>query len=281
MRAALLLVHVVLTGWTAAQESRFEIVRLESLTGQPERIVTFTSLAPAGLAIGPDRRVAIVEGAESSARGCVSLKADGRVALGPAQEVSWSPGGSRLAVSRLRPEPGVWLIKVDGSSQRLLDRKGRSAAWSQDGRALAWGREVDGQPNVVIYDLFEADYDVLWSNPDPDFVSVLPVAWGPLGKQLLLAGAGEDGKLRVFVASADDSGSQGPELSLADTKPESVNGGWLKDEHLVVLVRKEGQSQLFQLNDSKWQPVRQLESLNPISIACRPDGLYVLRQADE
>ena len=282
MRAALLLLaaHVVLTGWTAGEEIQFEIVRLESLTGRPERIVAFNSQTPVALAVGPERRVAIVE-QDRSVRRCVYLKAADRVSLGPAQNASWSPAGSRLVVSRLSPEPGVWLISVGGGSERLLDRRGRLAVWSQDGRALAWAREVDGRPNVVIYDLFEADYDVLWSTPVSEFASVVPVAWGPLGKQLLLAGAGEDGKLRVFVASADGSRSLGPELSLAGSKPETVSGGWLKGGHAVVLVRKAGQSRLFQLNDSKWQPLSQLESLIPISIACRPDGLYVLRQADE
>lgn len=75
--------------------------------------------------------------------------------LGSGTLPSWSPGGRRLVCSRYSPNRGVWLVRVDSASFRLLDENGWSGRWSPDGTKIAYIKPGGNGTDFVITDLVE------------------------------------------------------------------------------------------------------------------------------
>ncbi|HEX5038643.1 MAG TPA: SH3 domain-containing protein [Candidatus Limnocylindria bacterium] len=144
--------------------------------------------------------------------------------LGPATEIvewSWSPDGTRLAVSMAGTTLPSRLAIIDSDGAELADLGvGVAAAWSQDGTRLAWLGE-DGA--LVVSD---ASLD-----PQPVDVGDLRtgrVAWSPDGSQLAMTASGGESVIdppaRVYIVPLD--GGEAVPL----TEPGYPNGvAWAPD----------------------------------------------------
>ncbi|WP_077025001.1 PD40 domain-containing protein [Fuerstiella marisgermanici] len=82
---------------------------------------------------------------------------DGRSirSLGKGTLPSWSPGGGRLAYSRFSPARGVWIMRADGTNRQLIDESGWGAAWSPDGRMIAYADTSTATGDIRVFDLAE------------------------------------------------------------------------------------------------------------------------------
>jgi len=59
---------------------------------------------------------------------------------GDATQAAWSPLGDRLAYTRSSPLADVYLVRLDGSDNRLLQANAIRPAWSPDGSRVAFSR---------------------------------------------------------------------------------------------------------------------------------------------
>jgi Tol biopolymer transport system component len=126
------------------------------------------------------------------------------------EELLWSPGGDRLAFTRIRPEQWrerirteVWVVDVPGGAPRLLlDKGGWSlAGWSQDGRWLyAWkGRSPQDEPGVIAVEVETGEVHRIRVTED-------------LEGLLLQARLDVDGQRLVLLEGEDDGGHRLLEL---------------------------------------------------------------------
>jgi Tol biopolymer transport system component len=93
---------------------------------------------------------------------------------------SWSPDGSRLAISR---GPDIWTIDRDGSNARRLVPNGETPVWGRNGSMIAFMRQLDcgektcrerpyhvapngGEPESVGRHSYKGTRAILWL-PDP------------------------------------------------------------------------------------------------------------------
>lgn len=280
MRLLICIFCLVSSGLSWA-EDHFEVVHLDSVTSEPESVAIVDCTNPVSLAVSHKRQVVIVElGVGRKQPEAFVVSPNGRHHLTSAQRVSWSPGASRIAVSRLHPEPGVWLMSAERRSEQLLDRAGRHAVWSSDGRAIAYAREVDGSQAIVVHDLYEADYDVVWTKPDSKNSGVMPLAWDHVGKCLMLARPDSENGCRVFVHGHADSSAEPTELSIPESALQQLSGGWVDGIPVVLAAGPDSKGSLYAFINKKWRRQLELEKLSPVALTCRQDGLYLLRPAE-
>ncbi len=85
---------------------------------------------------------------------------DGRSirSLGKGTLPSWSPRGGRLAYSRFSPARGVWIMRADGTNRQLIDESGWGAAWSPNGRMIAYADTSTSTGDIRVFDLAEDSF---------------------------------------------------------------------------------------------------------------------------
>jgi Tol biopolymer transport system component len=94
---------------------------------------------------------------------------------------AWAPNGGVIAYNRGRD---LWIMRADGSGQRLLARNAASPAWSPGGTRIAflragdpWVMSRDGSGARQIADLDDDQYKVVWS-PDSRWLATAPIDRG-------------------------------------------------------------------------------------------------------
>lgn len=152
--------------------------------------------------------------------------------LGRGTQPSWSPGGMRLVFSRPEPEPGVWLMRSDGSDQQILDARGWGATWSPNGLHIAWLRTVKGQTTVVLYDIAEDDFTLIVGEGVVSDASRNALTWSPNRQRLgvLSVNDGGIGRFYAFNALQPDDGRVLFERKVAG---QSVPV-WLSGESIIM-----------------------------------------------
>ncbi len=113
-----------------------------------------------------------------------------------------SPDGRRIAYERNsfdimkdRKRTALWMVDADGRSHRPLAANGRGAAWSADGRRIAYVAETDGKAQIHMHwlesgetarisDLTEAPQGLSWSADGKwlAFTMRVPAGEAPLAK---------------------------------------------------------------------------------------------------
>jgi Tol biopolymer transport system component len=156
-------------------------------------------------------------------------------------QAAWSPNGRWIAFSRLQSEggdPDLWLVRPDGKRAHLLLRKGDTptwtldgrivydvpggiwtvcpdgserrklisgdvgeAAWSPDGRRIAYTSWQHGPPEIYVANADGGAARRLTRNAVDDFGA----RWSPDGRRILYT-HGADGSHQVYVMNADGSG---------------------------------------------------------------------------
>lgn len=131
------------------------------------------------------------------------------------QHGSWHPDGDRIVFSSVRGDSGLDLWEHDlpsGLSWRISDHQGdeSDAAWSANGRHLAYVRVHDGKWTLVLRRFGEAERELVTSpvplsslswRPDGSLLTFLQPVQGKLTLQMLIL---SDPPLQRVVASGED-----------------------------------------------------------------------------
>jgi hypothetical protein len=199
-------------------------------------------------------------------------RADGsglhRVLRGPAGSPLLSPDGKLLAAGE---RSGIWIVGTNGRGRRRLTQRGvdAPAAWSPDGKALAFVRSIGDVAGVlVVRPLHGESREVAWAefegvewSPDGRWIAyaddatlwlvrpngrgrhriaraVGSFSWSPDGKSLAYT-TGED----AVVVGVDGRGSR---LGLAGQGVSSVT--WLPDGRLALTTHYPAQVEIVRRN---------------------------------
>ncbi len=137
---------------------------------------------------------------------------------------AWSPDGRRIAFSRVRwrddPVTGLapislelWVMNADGSGRRRLTTRrvqtpsgfagcDCDAAWSPDGRRIAFASDRDGGNHIYVVGLDGDGLRQLTDGPADD----TGPSWSPDGTRIAFARETAEGRSRLVVAGADGGG---------------------------------------------------------------------------
>ena len=175
-----------------------------------------------------------------------------RTLVGPSGvgSLTWSPDGSRIAYQRgsgdgADMDQEIWMVRVDGSEERLLTRRrfgsifGVGPVWSPTGDRIVYQRMKNGGTEA---------HDVVLVTPDDGSEVVLPdlrlpgtdasaswrpdsVTWSPDGNELLYS-AWIDGRTGRALISRPLAPGAEPVVVQEDIDPSGENRSWggLPDE---------------------------------------------------
>lgn len=125
--------------------------------------------------------------------------------LGLGAMPSWSPDGKRIAFCRYSPVRGVWVMSIDGTKEKLIDRTGWGVDWSPVGNEIVYTCPSSGGDNLCVVDpdteerrtlLGKETYRSIYWN----------MSWAPDGKSICFQGIRPDGTREVArVSSSGDA----------------------------------------------------------------------------
>ncbi len=196
--------------------------------------------------------------------GLVVMAADGSnektITIGklPQYDACWSPDGERLAFTHV-PQSGtqgnldVFIAKADGSEPSLFagDRGKLSheeyPAWSPDGKRIAFSSTSEGNQELYVAEIGNADRRRLTNDPAFD----AHPSWSPDGTKIAFA-TGRWGDFEIAVMDAD--GGNVTRLTesrgLDDYPVFSADG-----KHLAFMSNRDGNYEIYVMNADGTKPV--------------------------
>ena len=127
---------------------------------------------------------------------------------------SWSPHGDHILVTSSSPRAGrLARISADGTDFTLLPQLGEEAAWSPDGRSIAFVSSRDGDPDAR--DPVDWNEEIYVTTADGSAVRRVtripgndhwPPAWSPDGTHIAFTSDGCANSGEIFVADARGTG---------------------------------------------------------------------------
>ena len=172
---------------------------------------------------------------------------------------------------RGRANIGIYLINGDGKNERLLipgDARAFDAAWSPDGKQIAFVTDVNGKEQIAI-----AAADGTGAHPITTFkgTRTRSPAWSPDGKQLVVV-SNESGVQDLYMLAPDGSALR----KLTDSKANNKDASWSPDgKQLVYASDPTGQNvyQVYSLALDSGQSTQLTQSQNSsYNPAWSPDG---------
>jgi sugar lactone lactonase YvrE len=117
--------------------------------------------------------------------------------------VEWSPDGAWLVATDA--ERTIWVVRPDGTQLGRVGR-GDAAAWSPDGRSIAWVDVTASGSRPIVHDLATGQDRVLDLPPGTGHAN--RIGWFPDGSALLVPACSgcvtdTDGRMRTFRVPAD------------------------------------------------------------------------------
>jgi Tol biopolymer transport system component len=277
-------VVVVVAGIVVLARPRAEALTLGTVTQ-----ITFEPGLEIEPAISPDGKfVAYAAGPLSAARIYVRQAGGRPVALtadsGPPQRRPlWSPDGTRIL---FETEVGLFVMPVLGGAPRVMAKKTCCAAWSPDGRQVAYV----GSPRR--FGASERPESIYVSPPDGGasrFVGLVfdphSLTWSPDGRWLALVSGNDQ-----FAVGTPLFGNKGPSaivlvpavggapVSVTDNAALNVSPAWTSDSrHVLFVSNRDGARDVYvvRLGNSAipaGRPLRLTTGLNAHSISLSADG---------
>jgi len=220
------------------------------------------------LAVSPDEQSflysGIRDGTDSKVVHLWSCKADGtdHRDLGHGTMPWWSPGGNRIVFARESAEPGVWMMRSDGSDPQIIDRFGSNPQWSLDGLSIAYARRKAATADslrFMVYHVAEQTFEELAVDAGANTETQgRRIAWSPDLQRISMSetNAGGEGQIRIVQFKNDP-----PAQQVIHLNANSVNDLlWLSEQRLLISSQKKEQAtwQLLTITtaDEKDRPTR-------------------------
>jgi Tol biopolymer transport system component len=199
---------------------------------------------------------------------------------------SFSPQHQRLTFTRYAPNPGVWVMSVEGPEKELvrLDAGYGAGRWSPDGKRIAYTTTRDNGINLYVFDLIEGDEYAIFEEgkgkcPYNSFFRNL--SWSPDGTKIAFKGQ-RRGKQTLEVAIVDARGADHG-LTVRYEAKTLYNVSWNHDGTRILFTQPtagDTRVQLFTLNANDDSPPellpRQDASRANINGVISPDGKRML-----
>ena len=168
--------------------------RIWKADGFPQRILKGHTKHVSSVAWSPVEDVLATTGGDPDGDGVALLlwNTEGEIQktmpISPASwdEVAWSPSGEFIATAG-RTNREIHLVKLDGTSDRILDAKGRFAQFSPDGQQLA----VADYYNVALLNADGTKQRSSWKSKD-----IVAIGWAPSSNRLAVASS--DDLIRIW-----------------------------------------------------------------------------------
>jgi len=184
--------------------------------------------------------------------------ADGTAAtrLTSGEKAAWSRDGRSLAFQR---SGGIFVINADGSGERWLG-SGRSPDWSPDGARLVF--DAGNGPDGIF--VMNADGSGKTMLLNSEFVQpgdgIHSPAWSPDGRRIAFVRSNFEEPWQIYVMNADGSD---PRRLLDGFIPSQAEPAWSPDGSLIAYETYNGIA-VLNVNSPKW---------NPLGVGFDPDWL--------
>ena len=145
----------------------------------------------------------------AASSGAASAPVAGSRQAADAAQASWTiafDGGASTSARRRgrRPTDGIYVMNADGSGKRLLMRNASLAAWSPDGRKIAFGRWRGDNDDIFVMNADGSGQRNLTRTQDAIDQGAL---WSPDGRKIaFMSSRGDD--TGIYVMNADGSGQR-------------------------------------------------------------------------
>lgn len=146
---------------------------------------------------------------------------------------TWSPDGRMIAWAQTEgANGGVWVMKSDGSDQRLLIPLGSEPDWSPSGGAIVYCGHLDVEHRgIAEYDLGSGDTVFLLSHHVDEHLYSLSPTYSPAGDRLAYVESGLEMLHQLWVMDAD--GSNANQVTILGGSAPS----WSPDGSALVYAR--------------------------------------------
>lgn len=193
-----------------------------------------------------------------------NLKNGGTVRLnlsGPADFVSWSPQGNKLAVALTSDYYNTEIYTVDtdgGNLKKLTSTEGinTSPSFSPDGSMIAFVSNRGGSPQIYTMNSDGTDQQRITFNEGNYNTSP---AWSPDGKMIAFTSL-VNGALQVFIMNSDGSG----ERQVTNTPYSANHPAWTRDSRILSFdTEVEGRQELYMIDVNESGMMRLLPRIFP------------------
>ncbi len=180
---------------------------------------------------------------------------------GPADYVSWSPKGDKLAIA-LTPDhynTEIYTINTNGGNLKQLTDMGginTSPSFSPGGNRIAFVSNREGSPQIYIMNSDGSNqrritYNNSYYNTSP--------AWSPNGKKIAFASF-VNGALQVCIMNADGT----DERQITDTPYSAQHPAWTRDSRIITFDTEiAGRQELFMIDVNESGMMRLMPRLFP------------------
>lgn len=193
-----------------------------------------------------------------------NLKTGGTVKLnlgGPADFVSWSPAGNKLAVALTADyyNTEIYTVDADGGNLKQLTFAGginTSPSFSPDGNRIVFVSNRGGSPQIYMMNSDGTDQQRITFNEGNYNTSP---AWSPDGKSIAFTSL-VNGALQVFIMNADGSG----ERQVTYTPYSANHPAWTKDSRIITFDTEiEGRQELYMIDVNESGMIRLIPRIFP------------------
>jgi WD40-like Beta Propeller Repeat len=184
-----------------------------------------------------------------------SIKPDGSgdrvipVPLGEPWQPSWSPDGSKLAISMFpagEADRTIWVMNSDGSDAQQVaaaDNVSRPS-WSADGKTIVYSASTSGQTEIHLVATDGSEDRTVHSEDAAGTFAIFSADVSPDG-QMILFDRGTDAGFDIFVMNVDGSDARPLTTTGTDYNPD-----WSPDGTKIAFTRQEAPatSNIFVMN---------------------------------